>query len=853
MDAELPPGLPLAAIQVPPAPPIGERRTEGPVGQSDAVAALDLGLRLNAPGYNLYVSGPAGSGRSFTVRSVLEHLKLKSRRSHDRVFVHNFDDPTRPRLLDLPAGRGPWLAQQLEALVHAVRTELPSSLETEAYDRENKDLRLHFEEKERSTTSEFSAAIEADGFTMVAVHNGPFTMRTIAYQLGEDAVLLEALRSDPKAREKVYAHELERLHEEASHIPADEDREKHQERVLAELIERGQAHRDRFVDVEKELHRLEKEKSDALEQLRNKFVRACLEQLFAPLRKSLSELPVSEAERTKIGAHLDAIAAHMERNPELFLDSDLRKLHDPFVSGSPFRRYLANVLQSVTPDDGAPVVFEDHPTWINLFGTIEREQTEEDRYTTDHTKIRGGSLLAADGGFLIIQARDVLLEPGVWRRLIRSLRSEQLEIQSPESVLYVLPSALKPDPMPLDVKIVLIGEEFLYHLLHALEDDFPKTFKVKAEFSSSMDDATPHLEEFRCAAEAIIDRESLRPLSPEGWTALVRFARREAGDRKRLTTRFGLVADLLREANHFSRDREPDADSISADILAHAHAERKRRSSRADREIRRAMNESVLKISTDGARVGQINGLSVFEVGREHFGKPMRITATVGAGRAGIVAIDREVKLTGPSHDKGVMILAGYLRHRYAQSHALAMSAALSFEQSYGPIDGDSASLAELYALLSALSGLPIRQQIAITGSMNQLGDAQAIGGVNEKIEGFYEIWRDQKGTAPGGVIIPASNVPHLILSPALETAVAADEFRIWAIQDIDDGVPVLFGTPPETLDEAVKKRLLELHQSAMREPTDFSAKPEGRSTTPPKSPQIPLPQDPGAHDLGRR
>jgi ATP-dependent Lon protease len=476
---------------------------------------------------------------------------------------------------------------------------------------------------------------------------------------------------------------------------------------------------------------------------------------------------------------------------------------------APWLEYRVNVVADNSRTRGAPVVVEISPTYKNLFGTIEHDVNLFGRVSTDFTRIKPGSLLRANGGYLLFDLEDALTEPLVWRQLKRALKSSQLLTDVYEPFALLATTALKPEPIPIDTKVVVVGSTEIYYLLQFLDDDFRELFKVRADFGPEAPrDAQGHQAYARFVAR-LARAEKLPPFDASAVVEVIRFGAREAGHRDKVSVELGAVADVVREAGHWAR--LAGAATVGAAHVRQALAERVYRSDRIAAKVRELIEEGTLRISIDGSRVGQVNGLSVWDLGDYRFGRPSRVTASVGVGREGLVNIERESDLSGSTHDKGVLILEGYLRNRYARAHPLALSASLTFEQSYGWIEGDSASSAELYCLLSALANVPLRQDIAVTGSVNQHGEVQAVGGVNEKVEGFFDVCRARGLTGTQGVCIPRSNVRHLVLRYDVLDAIREGKFHVWAVDTIDEGIELLTGTPPGDVDqEGTFHRLLD-------------------------------------------
>ena len=748
------------------------------VGQRRAVDAITLGLAVNAPGYNIFATGLTGSGRTHTIVSLLEQLPTPLRRTVDRAFVHNFSDPYRPRLLTFPSGRARAFADAMHELTESVPGELRKTFEDPSYRDKRGAITGPFEERAKELLVELERSVSADDLTIIALQSESMTVQTIVPLVDGKPIPFEILRrTSTQPKEEIDA--LER---------------------------KAEAHRVRLDATLAEGRRLRRDAHRAVKTFDKTVARDALECLVHDVAEAFPD---------------DDVRAYLDEVLEALCDGalGLRALAENEDISLDDTIFSVNVIQDEIEGDDAPVIIEAHPSFTNLFGWIERDRSADASHQTPgFTGIRGGSLLRADGGFLVMYARDVLSEPGVWSTLSRVLRSRQLDLQNPETALYMIPSSVKPDPIPIDVKVILIGSARLHALLSEYDADFAKIFKVKAEFDGSVERTGDAVEQFADVARGLAERDGLLPITADALAALVEEAVRQAGRRNRLSVRFGEIADVIREADHLCRRAAPPLPKIDAASVRRALSGRLDRQALVDDKITDAMIDDVIRVETGGERIGQINGLAVYGWGGARFGKPTRITATVGIGRGGLINIEREAKLSGPSHDKGVLILAGYLRHRYGHSDPIVLRASLAFEQSYGGVDGDSASLAELYALLSALSGVPIRQSIAITGSLDQLGNAQAIGGVNDKIEGFFRLCDLRGLDGTHGCIIPTANVLDLMLEQPVVAASAEGKFSVWAIDSADDAIPVLFGVEAEALHAKVRLRLAALAETATKD-----------------------------------
>ena len=761
------------------------------IGQGRALDALRLGLELYARGYNVFVCGISGTGRTSTVQQILEGISPRCALPDDCAYVHNFREPHRPSLLRLPRGRARVLAREIRELLDRFRSSIPALLESEAHLERRKSLLDRYEKRERDLYRFFEERARGERFALVQVQLGPLARPDLYYVVEGKPLPVSRLRElrDQKKLGDVDVEAVERRYEELS-------------AEIAGLLRRGRA--------------IAREMEEAVRNLEREEVLGLVRGHFDDLGE---RWPFPAVGRFVEGAR-EYVLDHLEAFRET---PDGEK---PRGASALERVFETNILLDHTGKEGCPVEIENHPTYPNLFGTVELVQGRGGAPRADHTGIRPGSLLAADGGYLVVNALDVLLQPGAWPALKRTLKSGLLEIQPPEGPIPFAPIALKPEPIPINVKVVMIGEAPLYHLLHAFDEDFARVFKVKAEFDSEMPRTEGNIRLYGAFAARQAAKEGLRACSAGGVATLVEYGVRLAERREKLTARFGRLADLLREANYWAGEAE--AERIEREHVERAIRESKRRESLPEEKIRESISNGTILLDLDGERVGVVNGLAVYDMGPYAFGTPARITATVGLGKAGIINIEREARLSGAHHDKGVLILAGLLRERFATRFPLALSASLCFEQSYGGIDGDSASSAEVYALLSALAGIPLRQGIAVTGSVNQKGEIQPIGGVNEKVEGFFATCKVLGLDGKQGVLLPRRNVPNLMLDAEVVEAVRGGRFRIWAVETVNDGIEVLTGVqagardaegrfPTESVNARVEKALAEFAETLKR------------------------------------
>ncbi|MBX6763744.1 MAG: AAA family ATPase [Rubrobacteraceae bacterium] len=756
---------------------------DGGMGQPRAVEAVRFGIGIDRPGYNIYALGPPGAGKHALVRHFLEEEAGKRRPPSDWVYVHDFERPYRPRAIELPPGMGVRLRRDMEQLVEELRPSLSSAFEGEEYQARRRAIEEEFSERSNRAFAELRRKAQERGLALLQTPMG-----WVFAPLREGQVLSpQQIQQLPEEEQRRLEQEVEELQQEL-------------QRVLSEEIPRWQR------EMQRRLRELNREVTNfavgaRIEELEEKYssfeaVKRYLEEVRRDIVQNAQEI-LSPGQ-----GHEDG-----ERQQE--------QMHVPAA-----RRYQVNVLVDRSRLEEAPVVYEDNPTYQNLLGRVEY-MARMGALVTDFNMIRPGALHRANGGYLILDARRLLTQPFAWEGLKRALRSRLLRIESPGQMVGLISTiSLEPEPIPLDVKVVLLGDRLLYYLLSALDPEFGQLFKVAADFDEEVDRSEENALLYSRLIASIARREGLMPFDRTGVARVIEHASRMVGDSRKLLVHVESLADVLREADYWARQNGNGA--VTAADVQKAIDARTYRSDRLREKVQEQILRGTLLIDTEGERVGQVNGLSVIELGGFAFGRPNRISARIRMGRGEVVDIEREVKLSGPIHSKGVMILAGFLGGRYATRRPLSLSASLVFEQSYGGVEGDSASSAELYALLSAIAELPVKQSLAVTGSVNQHGDVQAIGGVNEKIEGFFDICRRRGLNGEQGVLIPASNVDNLMLRRDVVEAVERGDFHIYPVETIDEGIELLTGVPagepdeegnyPEdTVNGMVERRLAEL------------------------------------------
>jgi len=739
--------------------PIGEL-----VGQKRAIGAIEFGARMAQAGFNIFALGPSRSGRHLAVRRLLEEKAATEPVPDDWVYVNNFAAPDKPKAMRLPSGTGLKLKAGMEELIDDLGSAIPAIFESEDYRNRRKAIDDSFEAEQEKSFDALRKKGEAQSIAILRTPMG-FALAPVS---GGQVVKPEIFNALPEGERTAIAKKIEILQEEL-------------ETVL------------------RNVPRLEKDRRDKIRKLN-------AERAELVVGLSIGEISARFADNQDIRAYLADVRADLIDNIELFLRPAQDDEERPFYNAGganrrhpAFARYAVNVLVShcadpaaPVPPCGAPVVSEEHPTLANIAGRIDH-RSMMGALVTDFTMIKAGALHRANGGYLIVDARKVLTEPFVWEALKRALHNRKISITTAADELGLMTTvSLAPDPIPLDIKVVLVGERLLYYLLSALDPEFDDLFKVQADFEDVTERSPETVRLFARLVGSIARREELLPLAPEAVARLVDESAREAEDAERLSLRVGILADILREAHFWAQAEKHEL--IGGGDVERAIAERRYRGERLRERSLEGITRGIVLIDTMGEAVGQINGLSVLSAGALSFGKPTRITARVRMGSGKVVDIEREVELGGPLHSKGVLILSSLLASRYALSAPMSLWASLVFEQSYGGVEGDSASSAELYALLSALAEVPIRQSLAVTGSVNQLGQVQAIGGVNEKIEGFFDVCKARGLTGSQGVLIPSSNVKHLMLRPDVVEAAAAGTFRIHAVATVDAGIELLTG-----------------------------------------------------------
>ena len=731
------------------------------IGQERAMRAIEFGLGVNKPGFNIFVTGLTGTGKTSIIKAFLK--KITSARSQpaedselpeDWCYVYNFTDPDRPRALKIRRGWGRVLKAEMEQLVQLLQRETKKVFESDEFAGRRQSMIEELQKKQQGIMEELMAEANQGGFSLRMT---PSSMILLPVKEGKPMPEADYLA--------LSAQEKKQLEEKRGEI------ERHVEETLREgkKLER---------EISQRLEELEKQAGEYL------------------VRIPFSELKEKYADYDEVLAYLDDVRAHVLKNLQKFKGSEgppgaMATAVEPPTD--PFLPYRVNVFVDNSDTQGPPIIVETNPNYHNLFGVVEKKPIVGG-YITDFTLIKAGSISRANGGYLVLYDRDVLANVGVWEALQRVIKNRELRIEEPATFFgWAPPQGLRPEPIPTDTKIIMIGDPYLYRTLAAVDPDFRETFKVKADFNLEADRSRENITAFACFISDYCNREKLRHFDVSGVARVIEDCARRADDQHKLSTRFSDMADLLIECDYWA-GRE-NAELVTATHVERAIGEKTFRLNLTEKRLQEMVAEGTLLVDVDGGMIGQVNGLAMYQLGDFSFGKPSRITAKTFMGRGGIVNIERESKLSGKSHDKGVLILAGYLGGKFAQQRPLSLSASICFEQSYDGVDGDSASSTELHAILSSLAELPIKQGIAVTGSVNQNGEIQAIGGLNRKIEGFFDVCRLMGLTGTQGVLMPRANLRNLMLRRDVVEAVSQEKFFIYAVSTVDEGIDVLTGT----------------------------------------------------------
>jgi ATP-dependent Lon protease len=765
---------------------------EGIIGQPIAMEAIRFGVESTAPGQNIYVRGTSGTGRMSLVNTLLQELKPQARRRLDRCYVHNFQRPDRPRLITLPSGDGPVLRRRMKAFADYVETRLFESLEGEP-------LKARREAIGRQTQSELEQITQP-----------------LEKDLQQNGLALVQLQAQPASRTAIFPVV------EGKPVPPEE---------LLQMVQSGKISEEEFKQIEQKIGRF----SSQLQEVSRKANKTWQQGL-----KTVQQFMASEA-RALLQSYSDELLANFSQEKvtefisEVIDDVIENRIRAESLEGQPPPQVIYGINVVCTHDgETSPVITENSPTVLNLLGTVEPEFVGGGQTVTNYRGIRAGTLVHADGGYLILDARDILSEPGAWRMLMRALRTGCVEIVPPEMGWPMATHSLKPEPIEISVRIILIGGSNLYHQLDQVDQDFSDMFKVLADFSTEIERSDLGINQYAGVVSRMCRNEGLPHFSAGGIAALAEHGARVASRKGKITARFGRIADIVREAAFLSNKEQ-------VQLVTRAHIEdavrrTKYRASLPSSRFQELINDGTIMLETSGSVVGQINGLAIISAGPILYGFPARITATIGAGQAGIINIEGAAAMSGAIHTKGFHILGGLLRHLLQTDHPLAFSASIAFEQSYGGIDGDSASGAEICCLLSALTGVPLHQGLAMTGAIDQHGHIEAIGGVNEKIEGFFDACAAIGLQGDQGVIIPWANAGDLMLRHDVVKACTDGRFHIYAVHSVTEALEILTGKeageadangdfPAGSLLQLARERAFEYWNKTLSRPDGHSAK----------------------------
>jgi lon-related putative ATP-dependent protease len=776
---------------------------QGVIEQDRAVRALELGLGIDGRSYNIYIAGASGTGKRTQLRNLLARISPQKPVPPDWVYVHNFKDPYAPVAISLKPGQGHTLKKMSDELLAKLFHEIPKAFHSKEHQQRLQRIMSTSASRESSSLEDLSERVSEVGFAVKNTRSG--------------LVMVPVVNDQPLSKREVSA------------LP-DRDKkriEKQREKLdplISEFIQKAR-------DIEQEA---EKKLEDAQRNMGNQVSKRYID----AIRKKFPD------GGEKMTTYLDGLQEHILANLSRFLSPEReedeedekgapsREQEGYMLEPEPFVEFSINVVVDNSETKGAPIVQETHPTFYRLFGKIER-RVEQGIWFTDHRMIHAGAVAKANGGYLVLHAQDLFQFPGVWETLKSTLRNREVSVEDQGETMGLLPtSGLKPETIPIRLKLILIGSNTLYHMLYQYDDDFQKLFQVKSDFDDEIKRDPEVFGKYARFVATAVKNNRLLPADRSAVASVIEQSSRQVESQERLTLRFNEVANLMTEADFHAR-RESSS-IVRKEHVELAIAERELRSSLIADKMYEELADGLILIDTQGTRAGVINGLAVYQIGDYQFGRPSRISARCYAGRGGIINVERQSRLSGSSHDKGILILAGLLGDLFATERPLGLTVSLAFEQSYGPIDGDSASSAEFYATLSALSNMPIKQGIAVTGSLNQMGEIQPIGGANFKIEGFFRLCQDRGLDGTQGVIIPAQNVRHLMLSRQVREAIRAKKFFLWPVRRVEQGIELLMGIsagvrqedgsfPEHTLYRAVADRLAKLNQKIKPTPSEHS------------------------------
>lgn len=734
-----------------------ELDSEGLVyGQERGIAALEFGLKVNSKGFNLYVEGPSGVGKTMYSKRYVTEIAAKAKTPNDWCYIYNFNDPNEPIAVSLPACQGKEFKQTMEILVQDVQKYLKRTFNNEDFEKEKKSIKQKYEEKRERLLAALNKETMKYDFQIKAAPNGIYMLPMVGKKVIND-------------------EEFEQLDEEI----------KKKFEANAELVQA------QIMQVIGQIKNIEREADKKVEEWQSNVALLTINTYVNPVRTAYKKYP-------KIVTFLDDMKRDILKNINYFIAEENTNAVGPQApkpdANKPWLNYRVNLFIDNSNLEGAPVIMDSNYAYHNLFGKLEYEN-QYGMLKTDFTMLKPGALHKANGGYIILQAQDLLANQPCYDALKKALLVKELNIENNfEQRSSMVMISLKPEPIPLNVKVLLLGDADIYHTLLAVDPDFKKLFKIKVEFEETAPRNDENILKLSKFVHSFCEKEDCLPLDKFAMAKVVEYTSSLADDKEKLSTHFNEIGEIISEASTWAKISRKKV--ISADYIEKALAKRIERVKKYDSKYTEMIEENTLLIDTDGYKVGEINGLTVLSIGDYTFGKPAKITANTYIGKTGVVNIEREVDLSGSTHSKGVLILTGYLGQKFAQEFPLSLTASLCFEQLYNGVDGDSASSTEGYAILSSLSGIPINQSIAVTGSVNQKGNIQPIGGVNEKIEGFYNVCKTRGLTGEQGVIIPVQNVRNLHLPDEIIGAVKEKKFHIYAVSTLDEGIEVLTGVP---------------------------------------------------------
>jgi lon-related putative ATP-dependent protease len=721
------------------------------IGQQRAINAIELALEMDHSGYNVFVTGMSGTGRTTIVRNILRGIAKHKAVPDDWMYVYNFHDKDSPHAIKLSAGKGKLFRKEMEDLINTLKKEIPATFDSEQYEKQNASILKRNNEHKRQIMNQLDAESKA---LNIQIQSTPTGFQTIIIKNGEPM--------NPEEFDKLSNEEKKTI-----------------EQNLAKVQEK-------INNVVREIVRLDREAQSGIRELNEKIGSFIV-------NRYIEEIKSDYQENKEILKYLDDVSKDIITNINEFLIQTRKETEKDGDDGritDHFKKYEVNVIVDNSHTKGAPVIYEPNPTYSNLFGRIDK-QIFMGAQVTDFTMIKGGSLHRANGGYLMTEAYHVLTNPYVYDSLKRVIKTKEIRIEDIYELYSFLSSAgIRPQPIPLNLKVILIGWNQVYYILQAYDQDFDKIFKIRADFDYETHSNDNSVMQYARFVKKVCDEEKLLPFDRSALQEIIVHGHRLVDDQKKISLRFGSLVGIIREATHFTRKNNKSI--VTAEFVQTAIQESENRNSMIQEKIQEMYDRDIYKLDVVGEEVGQINGLSISAVGEFTFGRASRITAKTYIGNENVVNIERKARLSGKFHDKGLLILSGFFNWKFGEYIPISFSASLTFEQSYSMIDGDSASSTELYALISSLAGVPIRQGIAVTGSVNQNGEVQAIGGVNEKIEGFFNVCKTKGLDGKQGVMIPSSNIEHLMLKHEVIEAVKNDKFNIWAVDNIEDGLKIL-------------------------------------------------------------